>query len=222
MSKNELIEITAQNKKTAEYVKKVNAKSYAEIGCNYGNTSYVVAKDMPEGSTIYLFDYPEYIKITKEKLKNIEKEKNLKIIYFSNSEKERDSYCWNLIGLVEKKQKIFDYVYLDGAHDFTIDGFAFFLIDRLLRVNGYIEFDDYNWTFGKSPTVNPLKDKTTSKKYTQKQINTPHIKLIVDNLIKPNKRYIEVVKNRVYKKIQDEPIRGNMEIIINKLKMNKL
>lgn len=38
----------------------------------------------------------------------------------------------------------FGYVYLDGVHTWAIDGLAFVLLDRMLRLGGAIEFDDYN------------------------------------------------------------------------------
>ena len=38
---------------------------------------------------------------------------------------------------------IFDYVFIDGAHTWMLDALAFLLVDRLLRVGGYVDFDDY-------------------------------------------------------------------------------
>jgi hypothetical protein len=38
-----------------------------------------------------------------------------------------------------------DYVFLDGAHTFAIDALTFFLTDRLLKIGGHFDFDDYSW-----------------------------------------------------------------------------
>jgi hypothetical protein len=98
----------------------------------------------------------------------------------------------------------FDYVYLDGSHDLTIDGLAFYLIDKLLNIGGYIEFDDYNWCHANSHTCSPfppVNNKRIRDMYTDKQVNIPHIKLIVDNLVKTDKRYKEIKLNRIYQKI---------------------
>lgn len=97
--------------------------------------------------------------------------------------------------------RIFDYVYLDGAHDLVIDGFAFHLVDLLLKPRGFIELDDYNWTYGGSPTVNPQKHPLTAQLYTKEQIAIPHVKLIVDHLVKPHPNYREVTANRLYQKV---------------------
>jgi hypothetical protein len=42
-----------------------------------------------------------------------------------------------------------DFVYLDGAKNWTMDGLAFFLVDKLLNRDGWILFDDYSFTYDK-------------------------------------------------------------------------
>ena len=41
----------------------------------------------------------------------------------------------------------FDFCYIDGGHNWSDTGFAFFLVDRLLKSNGIIVFDDLDWTY---------------------------------------------------------------------------
>ncbi|MEK6889510.1 MAG: class I SAM-dependent methyltransferase [Nanoarchaeota archaeon] len=200
-----LNEILTSNKASADFIRENKIKSYAEIGCNYGNTAFLVAQALPIGGEMFLFDYPEYITIAKEKLRKIAREKKLKIRFYSNSRRRKDSYCWTLLELVKRKKKIFDYVYLDGSHDFTIDGLSFFLIDRLLKVGGYIDFDDYNWTFSKSAVNDPKINPKILEKYTYYQLTTSHVKLIIDFLVRPMKRYKEIKINRIFQKLCDEP-----------------
>src|SRR3989344_2249807 len=177
-----LNEVLTSNKNSTYFIRMNHIKSYAEIGCNYGNTAFLVAQALPIGGEMFLFDYPEYIDKAKEKLRKIAKEKKLKVKFYSNSRKSKDSYCWNLLELIKKRNKIFDYVYLDGSHDFTIDALAFFLIDRLLKTGGYIDFDDYNWTFSKSPVNNPKVNPKILEKYTEYQLNNSHIKNLLSFL----------------------------------------
>jgi hypothetical protein len=96
---------------------------------------------------------------------------------------------------------IYDYVYLDGAHDWTIDGFAFFLLDRLLKVGGYMDFDDYGWTLATSPRRNPNLDPTVLDEYTEEQIRLSHVMLIVELLVKRDIRYQEIVRNKVFRNV---------------------
>lgn len=66
---------------------------------------------------------------------------------------EPTSYTWRLMKmLTEDPTPRFDLVYLDGAHDWFTDGFAFFLADKLLRPGGWIVFDDIPWSYVTSPT----------------------------------------------------------------------
>jgi SAM-dependent methyltransferase len=41
----------------------------------------------------------------------------------------------------------FDFVYIDGAHSWAIDGLAVILAERLLRPGGWLLLDDLNWSF---------------------------------------------------------------------------
>jgi predicted O-methyltransferase YrrM len=65
------------------------------------------------------------------------------------------SYTWWLKQLVRdqtdsssgKCAPLFDFCYIDGAHNWTIDGLAFFLVEKLLRPGGWLLLDDLNWRY---------------------------------------------------------------------------
>jgi hypothetical protein len=76
------------------------------------------------------------------------------------------------------------------------------LIDRLLKVGGYVDFDDYHWSLTRSGTQNPTILPTTKRMYTPEQIETPHVALIVDLLVKRDARYVEVVKEKIFQKVR--------------------
>ena len=184
----------------------MNVNSYAEIGIDKGITTMQVCKKLKSGASLYLFD-------TNEKCNNVKKMINDKYgdkfkvyIYTSDVLKSRDNYNWHLANLYSESVK-FDYVYIDGSHDFTIDGLSYFIVDLMLNKNGYIEFDDYEWTFGLCRTYlqseianNPNHPQNLDFRYSKDQQNTPHVKKIIDIFVKNNKSYIEVNKNRLYKK----------------------
>jgi len=96
---------------------------------------------------------------------------------------------------------IYDYVFLDGAHTFAIDALTFFLADKLLKVGGHMDFDDYGWSLGSSPSLSPARFPLTAKLYTQEQIDLPQVKMIVDILVRKSGRYVEVVNDKVFQKI---------------------
>lgn len=174
--------------------------SYAEIGIGFGDTVLRVCAALAPGSSVYLFDFDDRVENVAGRIEAAHPG-TLTIHRFGNTRKLRDSYCWGLLRLVERGERVFDYVYLDGAHDLVIDGFAFHLVDLLLKPRGFIELDDYGWTHGNSPTVNPRTHPPTAQLYTEEQIATSHVKLIVDHLVRPHRHYREVTANRLYQKI---------------------
>jgi predicted O-methyltransferase YrrM len=186
------------NSMTVAWVQHVQPRVYAEIGIAVGGTVCEIARVLPAKSEIYLFDYYDKVANVKQALL---KQGYSAVRGYGNSYKLRDSYNWSLMKLLkEHEQPIFDYVYIDGMHTWEMDGFAFLLIDKLLKPGGFIDFDDYDWTLRKSPTLNPTLFPLTSKLYTEEQIDIPGIKLVVDLLVRRNSNYIEVVKDKIFQK----------------------
>lgn len=67
---------------------------------------------------------------------------------------EDSSYTWWLKDQVAANSDkigncspIYDFCYLDGAHNWTIDGLSVVLIEKLLRNNGWLLLDDLYWTY---------------------------------------------------------------------------
>ena len=107
---------------------------------------------------------------------------------------EPTSYVWRLMRMLEDDPAPrFDFCYLDGAHDWFVDGFAFFLVDRLLRPGGWIIFDDVDWTFGTSPT---LAESERVRAMPADERETAQVRKVVDLLVRPHPGYSEVtIKN---------------------------
>ncbi len=83
----------------------------------------------------------------------------------------------------------YDLCVIDGPKNWTIDGFAFFLADKLLRENGWIIFDDYLWTYANADKRRDATDGITHRKLSDAERNTPHIKEIFDLLVRQHPNY---------------------------------
>jgi predicted O-methyltransferase YrrM len=65
--------------------------------------------------------------------------------------REQTSYNWFLHRTLRAQlnhgriQPIYDFCFIDGAHTWVDDGFAFTLVDKLLKPGGWVLFDDLNW-----------------------------------------------------------------------------
>ncbi len=100
---------------------------------------------------------------------------------------EYESYNWRLMKLIEENNKpIFDFCYIDGAHDWNVDGFAFLLVDKLLKPGGWVIFDDMEWTFNSSPTMRNLPRVLNMPDDVK---NTPHISKVFDVLVRKHPKY---------------------------------
>jgi len=110
------------------------------------------------------------------------------------------SYIWELRKLIKHnienpdKAKLFDFCFIDGAHSFETDGFAFLLVDKLLNDGGIILFDDINWSYASSPT---LKDTDFVKQMSNEERNAEQINDVLNLLVADNPNYeILEIRNR--------------------------
>ncbi len=62
------------------------------------------------------------------------------------------SFTWELMKVIEaatvngRCRPRFDFCFLDGGHTWDVTGFAFFLVEKLLKPGGWLLFDDLGWT----------------------------------------------------------------------------
>jgi hypothetical protein len=187
---------------TVELVKRVRPTCYAELGFHNGDTACKVAALLAPTATMHLFDFEEKCSAVGPL---VAKAGPCRVIVHPNSDLARDSYCWSLMKvLAQHKEPIFDYVYIDGAHTWDVDALAFFLVDRLLKPGGFVDFDDYYWSIAKSGSMNPDAFPRIREFYTEEQIVAPQVALIIELLVKRSGRYRPVVEKKIYQKIRND------------------
>jgi predicted O-methyltransferase YrrM len=100
---------------------------------------------------------------------------------------EPTSYTWRLMRFLEETpRRRFDFCFIDGAHSWFVDGFAFLLVDRLLAPSGWVVFDDLDWTYELSPT---LKDTEFVRSMPDDERTTPQVRKIYELLVKTHPGY---------------------------------
>lgn len=110
--------------------------------------------------------------------------------------REATSYTWFLKKQIEEQTRnnrcepIYDFCFIDGAKNWTIDSSAFFLVDKLLRPGGWIVFDDLQWTYmsklreGKKKT-----DGVFMLDMGEDELDQPHVELIFKLLVMQHPDY---------------------------------
>jgi predicted O-methyltransferase YrrM len=193
------VAVSEANSKTMDFIKDKRCRMIAELGVYQGHTSMAFAKYLNGEGSLHLYDFHDRVRTVAAKLEHAGFQN---VQFFACSYRYRDSYNWALgKAIATHGESIYDYIFLDGAHDWAIDALAALLSDRLLKVGGYLDFDDYTWTLAESPSLNPQVFPLTAKLYTQEQIETQQVKMVVDVLIKRDPRYREVVKDKIFQKI---------------------
>lgn len=110
--------------------------------------------------------------------------------------REKNSYTWFLKKKIEKQSRngtcfpCYDFIFIDGSKNWTIDGLAFFLSDKLLRENGWILFDDYNWRYADAMARGKkIADGVTLRSLPDDQIEQPNVRAIFDLLVAQHPHY---------------------------------
>jgi hypothetical protein len=121
--------------------------------------------------------------------------------------RERSSYTWFL-----KKEIVaqthdnvctpkYDLIFIDGPKDWTNDGCAFFLADKLLTQNGAILFDDYNWSYrgDESARGKPHARGYVFPNMSEEEYREPQIKAVFELLVlqHPNYGKFEIIDDQL-------------------------
>ncbi|MES1941151.1 hypothetical protein T5B8_12973 [Salinisphaera sp. T5B8] len=118
--------------------------------------------------------------------------------------REVNSYNWFLKKQIEAQTQngvcvpCYDFIFIDGAKNWTIDGLAFFLADKLLRPGGWILLDDYGWRYADAIERGKTRsDGVTNRDLSEDQIAEPNIAAIFNLLVAQHPCYTDL-------KVQDQ------------------
>ena len=117
--------------------------------------------------------------------------------------REFSSYTWWLKEQVRARSDAagncaprFDFVYLDGAKNWTIDGLAVVLVEKLLRPGGWLLLDDLEWTYADDPG-RPATDGIVHRELSEPERTQPHLRAVWDLIVAQNPAFTEL-------RVQDE------------------
>jgi len=102
------------------------------------------------------------------------------------------TYIWELLKIIENQTEngvckpIFDFCFIDGAHTWEVDGFAFFLVEKLIKDGSWVLFDDLNWKFSESHT---LKDSEFVKLIPEEEKQSAQIERVFTLLVSQHPKF---------------------------------
>lgn len=111
--------------------------------------------------------------------------------------RENSSYTWFLKKKLEEQMKdgvitpAYDLCFIDGPKDWTNDGFAFLLADRLLKKGGLMMFDDYSWSYRDDEALSGVRHDRgfVFADMSEEEFEQPHIRCVFDLLVTPHPDY---------------------------------
>jgi predicted O-methyltransferase YrrM len=95
-------------------------------------------------------------------------------------------FTWRLMRMIEADPgPRFDFAYIDGAHTWLVTGYAFLLVERLLRPGGWVLFDDLDFTY--ATLVKPGRPMPDFlRRMTAEERATPQVRKVWDLLVGPH------------------------------------
>jgi len=120
-------------------------------------------------------------------------------------ERSHSTYTWFLKEQIEQRsdrsgncEPLYDFCFLDGQKNWTVDGLAVFLIEKLLRPGGWLLMDDLGWTYATyAPHRQGWHYSIDIGSLSEKERREPHMGAVFDLIVKQHPSFTEL-------RIQDE------------------
>lgn len=189
-----------------------------ELGFDHGVSTLYMAAALDEigSGTIITIDN-HYAKLSNPSIYQLMQLTNLE--KYINPIFANRSYTWELKKLLEKniinnEKVLFDFCFIDGAHNWETDGFAFYLVDKLLNEGAFILFDDVKWNYKNSNNI----PEEIIKYMGDDELEECHVELILKLLVNTHPDYViekidfrwawvrKISSNKIIKKIDFDKI----------------
>ena len=167
-----------------DFVRRTGAREVLELGTGHGGSACWLAAGLRlnGGGRLTTIDRDTAPAVA-ELLKSAGAADTTRIVRTSRS------YTWELMRLIQANttddrcNPQFDFCFVDGAHNWDTDGFAFFLVEKLLRPGGWLVFDDLDWTYATCLHLSPV-DADVASLMTPEEQSTPQIRDVFELLVR--------------------------------------
>lgn len=178
-----------QGRRVYDHLRETAARHVLELGTAHGvSAAYMAAAVEEHGGTVTTVDH-----VVATKLRDPQPEVVLDRAglgkHVDRVLVEDSSYTWWLGQQIEARSRsgscepAYDFVYIDGAHNWTIDGFSFFLAEKLLKPDGWILLDDLGWAYGAPGTSTGPGQGPDALGLSAAECAEPHIRRLFDLLV---------------------------------------
>jgi predicted O-methyltransferase YrrM len=179
-----------------EHVTRTNARDVLELGTAHGVGAAYLASAGAHVTTVD-FAGARYVPSPEDTLARAGVSDRVTIV------REYSSYTWWLKEQIAARSDehgnvtaAYDFIYLDGAKNWTIDGLAVVLAEKLLRPGGWLLLDDLDWTYAQDPGRDAT-DGIVHRELSEPERTQPHLRAVFDLIVAQHPSFTEL-------KVQDE------------------
>ena len=186
-----------------DHVRATRPERVLELGTAHGVSAAYIAAALDENhaGALVTVDHggAHYDPAPEEVLERAELTERVTIV------RGHSSYNWFLKEELERRsdssgnvRPVYDFVFLDGSHNFDIDGLAVVLVEKLLRPGGWLLLDDLEWTYEQNPWVAPeLWPDGNARPFgplSDEQRRAPQVGAVFELLVKGNPAFSRLVR----------------------------
>jgi predicted O-methyltransferase YrrM len=109
------------------------------------------------------------------------------------------TYTWFLKDELERRsdehgnvEPAYDFCFLDGAKNWTTDGLAVLLVERLLRPGGWLLLDDLDWRYADRARRRGRHYTVKLDQLSEPEREEPHLRAVFDLLVRPHPAFSEM------------------------------
>jgi predicted O-methyltransferase YrrM len=182
-----------------EHIRKYRPESLLELGTARGGSAVFMASALDENGAGHLtsVDSTRWQWLNPTPSEVLDKAGLSKYVTL---DKNYSTYAWflerelesamNGAGQVRPK---YDFIFLDGAKNWSTDGITVIVAERLLRPGGWLLLDDLGWTYEKHCANKTRHYEIDLTKLSDSERTEPHLRAIFDLLIRTNPAFDEFV-----------------------------
>jgi len=188
-----------QGRVVYDHVRATRPREVLELGTAHGVGAAYIAAGLDDGARLTTVDFAgaAYDPAPEDVLARAGVADRVEVV------REFSSYTWWLKEQVQARSDAhgnveprFDFVYLDGAKNWTIDGLAVVLVEKLLRPGGWLLMDDLDWTYADDPG-RAATDGVVHRELSETERTEPHLRAVFELIVGQHASFTEL-------KVQDE------------------
>jgi predicted O-methyltransferase YrrM len=181
-----------RGRRVYDHLHATGAERVLEIGTAHGvSSAYMAAAVEERGGSVVTVDHVVATKLRDPQpgdvLARVGVDQHVERVLVDDS-----SYTWWIGSQVRAQttgrtcQPVYDFIYVDGAHNWTLDGFSFFLLEKLLRPGGWMLFDDLGWSYGAGSSSFGPGQGPDALGLSEAEREVAHMQLVFDLLVVPH------------------------------------